>query len=207
MKIQRFSRLHNLLCITLLGSFLISCSPSPSNPSSGSKPVFVSNTNTAKATSQYRLQEKAPEFSLKDLTGKTVSLSSFEGKFVVIHFATTWCPFCNAEAQHLEKLYQDYQSKGVEVLIIDVKEPASLIQKKLKNRFNLSFPILLDDDGAVAASYAPEEVLPELARDEVALASNILIDPQGNIQFFSLLDTQNFDAELIALKTRLNELL
>lgn len=149
----------------------------------------------------------APNFSLLGLDGKTIELDSYKGQFVVLHIATTWCPFCNAEAPHLEKLYQDYKDKNVTVLLMDVKEPKELIEEKLKNKYNLTFPILLDIDGKIAASFAPKDVLPDLSRDEVMLASNILIDPEGNIQFMSLLDSKNFDAELIQLKKRLDELL
>lgn len=150
---------------------------------------------------------KAPDFSLLALEGKTIDLDSYKGQFVVLHIATTWCPFCNAEAPHLEQLYQDYKDKNVTVLLMDVKEPKELIEEKLKNKYNLTFPILLDIDGRVAASFAPNDVLPDLSRDEVMLASNILIDPEGNIQFMSLLDSKNFDAELKELKKRLDELL
>lgn len=69
-----------------------------------------------------------------------------------------------------------------------------------------TFPVLLDTDGAVSASYAPPDLLPELARDEVCIASNLIIDLDGKIQFFSLLDTKSFDAKLIALTKRLEEL-
>ena len=149
----------------------------------------------------------APEFSLEDLHGNSLDLSSLRGNYVVIHIATTWCPFCNAEAPYLEELSQHYKDKNVRVLIIDVKEPRDLVQSKLQDRFNFSFPVLLDPDGTVAASYAPPDVLPDLSRDEVMLASNLLIDPEGKIQFLSLLDSKNFDAKLINLKKRLDELL
>lgn len=150
---------------------------------------------------------KAPDFSLPTLDDNIVGLKNLKDQFVVLHIATTWCPFCNAEAPHLEALYQDYKDKNVAVLIIDVKEPRELIEEKLQKKFNLTFPILMDTDGSVAASFAPKDVLPDLSRDEVMLASNILIDPEGNIQFMSLLDSKNFDAELIELKKRLDELL
>jgi len=156
---------------------------------------------------QFNLGNTAPDFTLPDLQGEIVTLSSFKGNFVVIHFATTWCPFCNAEAPHLEQLSQDYKKKGVQVLIVDVKEPVELVQKKLQSRFNFTFPLLLDSDGSVAASYCPPEVQPALARDEVMIASNLLIDTEGKIQFFSLLDSRGFDAELIQLKEKLDELL
>lgn len=149
----------------------------------------------------------APKFSLESTEGNVITLNSFKGKFVVIHIATTWCPYCNAEAPYLEKLFNAYKDKNVEVLIIDVKEHKALVKEKIKDKFNLSFPVLLDLDGAVASSFAPMDVLPELARDEIMLASNILIDPKGKIQFMSLLDTKNFDIKLDNLKKRLDELL
>jgi peroxiredoxin len=152
-------------------------------------------------------EQQVPAFALPDLNGEQISSEDYQGSYLVIHIATTWCPFCNAEAPHLEQLKQDYQDKNVEVLIIDVKEPKALVQTKLQERFDLTFPILLDSDGSVAASFAPEDVLPDLDRDEVMLASNILIDPEGKIQFLSLLDSKNFDAKLVELKARLDELL
>lgn len=152
------------------------------------------------------LGTKAPDFTLKGLDDKTYSLGDFKGRYLVIHFATTWCPFCNAEAPYLEELYQSYREKGVSVLIIDVKEKKELVQNTF-SRFNFSFPVLLDPDGKVSASYAPGGILPDLARDEVMLASNLILDKEGRIQFFSLLDSKSFDAKLIKAKSKLDELL
>jgi peroxiredoxin len=171
--------------------------------------IFCCNQSDKKLQSTNIIEKaiKAPDFSLPTLDDKIVDLKSLRGQFIVLHIATTWCPFCNAEAPHLEALYQDYKEKNVTVLIIDVKESKELIEEKLQKKFNLTFPILLDTNGSVAASFAPKDVLPDLSRDEVMLASNILIDSEGNIQFMSLLDSKNFDAELIELKKRLDELL
>lgn len=152
-------------------------------------------------------QSFMPDFVLPNLDGESVSSASFKGSYLVLHIATTWCPFCNAEAPHLEALKEQYADKNVKVLIIDVKEPADLVRNKLKDRFNLTFPILLDQDGVVAASFAPRDVLPDLARDEVMLASNLIMDPEGKIQYMSLLDSKNFDAKLVELRAKLDELL
>lgn len=154
---------------------------------------------------QPMIGETAPAFSLPGLDGKTYTLDEMRGKFVVIHFAATWCPFCNAEAPYLEQLYKDYREKNVQVLIIDVKEDADLVKKSF-DKFNFTFPVLLDRDGKVSASYAPEGVLPDLARDEVPLASNLIIDPEGKIIFYSLLNSANFDAKLVKLKAKLDEM-
>jgi peroxiredoxin len=106
----------------------------------------------------------------------------------------------------LEALWQKYKSRNVQVLIIDVKESKEIAAKWAVAR-KLTFPVLLDADGKVSASYAPADVLPDLARDEICIASNLIIDPKGRIQFFSLLDSKSFDAKLIALTTRLEELI
>ncbi len=151
-------------------------------------------------------EKMAPSFTLKGLDGKTYSLAEQKGRYVVMHFAATWCPFCNAEAPYLEQLYKTYSSKGVQVFIVDVKEDKNLVAKAVK-RFNFSFPVLLDQDGSVSTKYAPEGVQPDLARDEVPLASNLIIDKEGKIRFYSLLDTATFDAKLTKVKEKLDELL
>jgi peroxiredoxin len=106
----------------------------------------------------------------------------------------------------LEALWQKYKSRNVQVLIVDVKESKEMAAKWAEAR-KFTFPVLWDAEGKVSASYAPPDLLPDLARDEVCIASNLIIDSEGKIQFFSLLDTKTFDAKLIALTKRLEELL
>jgi peroxiredoxin len=155
---------------------------------------------------QPMLGQTAPSFTLKALDGKTYSSEQLRGKYVVIHFAATWCPFCNAEAPYLQELYKSYHDKGVAVFIVDVKEDKALVEKSFA-RFNFSFPVLLDEDGAVSTQYAPEGVQPDLARHEVPLASNLILDKEGKIRFYSLLNTTAFDAKLTRLKEKLDSLL
>jgi peroxiredoxin len=103
-------------------------------------------------------------------------------------------------------LWQDYRDRNVQVLVIDVMETEEATRVYVE-RSRFSFPVLLDSDGEVSASFAPAGVLPDLPRDQVPIASNLIIDPEGEIQFYSLLDSANFDAKLIQLKARLDELL
>jgi peroxiredoxin len=168
--------------------------------------VFFSSTVLIAQSEQPMIGQAAPSFNLPGLDGKTYSLEQFRGQYIVIHLAATWCPFCNAEAPHLEQLYKDYKQKGVQVFIIDVKESKDLVSKSAQ-KFNFSFPVLLDENGAVSTKYAPEGVQPDLARDEVPLASNLIVDKEGNIRFYSLLNTSTFDAKLTKVKQRLDELL
>lgn len=155
---------------------------------------------------QPMLGQSAPAFMLGAMDGGTYSLEDSRGKYVVVHFAATWCPFCNAEAPHLEQLYRDYRDRGVQVFIIDVMESREVVAK-LVDRFKFSFPVLLDTAGRVSASYAPEGVQPALERHEVPIAANLIIDREGKIRYYSLLNSAAFDAKLTGLKEKLNELM
>jgi len=103
-------------------------------------------------------------------------------------------------------LNQTYRDRGVQALIVDVMETPALA-RGWASRWKFSFPVVLDPDGRATSPYAPADALPDLPRDQVPIASNLIIDREGKIRFYSLLDSANFDARLIALKARLDELL
>lgn len=90
--------------------------------------------------------------------------------------------------------------------MIDVQETKKKTAE-YASRSKFTFPVLLDLDGKVSASYAPPGVQPDLARETVPIASNLIIDREGKIRFYSLLDSANFDAKLVALTARLEKLL
>jgi peroxiredoxin len=90
--------------------------------------------------------------------------------------------------------------------VIDVREDRRTASAWVK-RCKYTFPVLLDPEGKVAESYAPEGVQPDLPRHEVPIAANLIIDGEGRIRFFSLLDSAHFDARLVQLTARLEELL
>ncbi len=106
----------------------------------------------------------------------------------------------------MEQVWESYKDKGVQVLVVDVKEDDKTCAKYAK-RGGFTFPMLKDADGAVSARYAPADAQPDLDRDQVAIASNMLIDREGKIVFWTLLDTRHFDAKLVALTAKLNEML
>lgn len=114
---------------------------------------------------------QAPDFELQTLDGKTVKLSDLRGQAVIINIWATWCPPCRAEMPALQKVYEEHREK-VEILAINATNQDSLdtVQEFAQSN-NLSFPILLDENGLVAESYQLR-----------SLPTSIFIDPSGLIQ-------------------------
>ena len=72
----------------------------------------------------------APDFTLRNLKQKNVSLSDYKGKVVLVNFWATWCAPCKTEMPHIQKMYTDLKGKGFEVLAISVDERRDKIQNQ-----------------------------------------------------------------------------
>ncbi len=92
---------------------------------------------------------RAPQFELSSLSGGTVKLSDYRGKVVFINFWATWCGTCEVEMPSMEKLYQRFKNQDFEMLTISVDKDPSKI-KPFMEKFNLTFPVLLDPESEVA---------------------------------------------------------
>ena len=96
----------------------------------------------------------APDFTLDTLQGEQVKLSSLRGKVIVVNFWTTWCPPCRAETPALERSYEAYKDLDVVILGVNLTDQDSLKEvESFVHEFGLTYPILLDRDGAVGLLY------------------------------------------------------
>jgi len=94
--------------------------------------------------------KQAPDFTLPTLDGKEVSLSQFRGQPVLINFWATWCIPCRDEMPELVRAYEAHKSEGFVVLGLNLTYSDSVPGvQALASEFNVTFPILLEEDGAV----------------------------------------------------------
>lgn len=95
---------------------------------------------------------KAPDFTLRDVNGRTVSLSSLKGKVILVNFWATWCPPCKAEMPSMNKLYNSLKVRGLEIIAVSSDSSLSSIKDFLaKNR--VDFLVLHDEKKTVTLQY------------------------------------------------------
>jgi cytochrome c biogenesis protein CcmG, thiol:disulfide interchange protein DsbE len=112
----------------------------------------------------------APDFSLLTPEGSTVQLRSLVGQVVLLNVWATWCPPCRAEMPAIQATYAEYQNQGLTVLAVNLEEDARTVADFMA-QYDLTFPALLDVDGAVSTTYQAR-VLP----------SSFFVDRQGVVR-------------------------
>ena len=94
---------------------------------------------------------EAPDFTLERLDKDgDLTLSSLRGKAVVLNAWASWCLPCKEEAPFLEQVWQEERDRGLVVVGLDAKDFRS-DARRFARRFDLTFPIVFDGPGDVAA--------------------------------------------------------
>lgn len=137
----------------------------------------------------------APAFTLTDLAGKKVSLSSYKGKAVLINFWATWCGPCKIETPWIVELRNRYASQGFEVLGIDTegddakpgsgafKKDQAAVEKFVQQE-KMPYPVLLNGDG-ISKPYGGLDDLPTsfyIDRKGVVVATQVGIDSESAME-------------------------
>jgi peroxiredoxin len=100
--------------------------------------------------------ETAPDFTLIDQNGRTVSLSDYTGKVVVLEWINPDCPFVKRhyKSETMKKLAEKYKTSNVVWLAINSTHyMGKEDNKKWSDQFKLPYPILVDKDGRVGNAY------------------------------------------------------
>lgn len=149
----------------------------------------------------------APDIDLVDQNGTPLKLSSLRGSVVMLAMPSSWCPYSTAEQPHLARLAQDYAARGVRSVAVVVADTDAGYREYLA-RAAMPFPVAHDAKDQVAAAYDPENALPAFRdRRKVVVSSRLVLDREGRIRFFTLLDTTRFDAKLVHVRRALDAVL
>jgi peroxiredoxin len=130
----------------------------------------------------------APEFSATDSNGKTHSLTDYKGKYVVLEWFNPECPFVKKHygSGNMQKLQQNFTSKGVTWLTIDSSAPGKegslkpdQANKTITDWKAHSTALLLDADGKVGRTYGAKNT-PHM----------FVINPEGKIIYEGAIDSK-----------------
>jgi peroxiredoxin len=130
---------------------------------------------------------KAPDFTLKDMNGKNVSLNNFKGKNVLLYFTTTWCPYCKREVPELKEMHQKYKGK-LEIMAIDMNESKTKVSSYIE-KYQIPYTTLLDSEGKVAVDYSIRGV-----------PTAVLVGKDGRVFCYMCRDLPNEVEELLRKK-------
>jgi peroxiredoxin len=83
-------------------------------------------------------------FTFKDLQGKSVTLSDYKGKVVLLDFWATWCPPCRKEIPGFIDLYNTYKSRGLMVIGVSMDDADDIAMvKSYADKIKMNYPILM----------------------------------------------------------------
>lgn len=103
-----------------------------------------SKPDAADAANKGMEGKAAPDFELKALDGKTVHLSDYRGKAVLLNFWATWCQPCKIEMPWFAELQKQYGPEGLQIVGIAVDEDASIDDlAKFAGNLGVNYPILV----------------------------------------------------------------
>jgi len=116
-------------------------------------------------------QQKAPELSLKDINGRTVTLSDFSGKVVLLNFWATWCVPCRTEIPDLVKKQREYQSQGLRIVGITYPPADGSEVRRFVRELKIKYPVVIGSKETKQA-FTTSDTLP----------LTVIIDREGKIR-------------------------
>lgn len=121
---------------------------------------------------------EAPEFSVKNIYGKPVSLDSFPERYLLLTFTAPWCDMCQTENLYLDEIIQKYPKEQLDMLLVSLDDDMEGVKEVLK-KDSIQWNLVTDSAGQAT-------MLLELYNIS-ALPRSFLIDEQGKI----VLKTEN----------------
>ena len=119
-----------------------------------------SNSSNVKAAVKAEKQRKmAPDFALKDGAGKTVKLSDFRGKVVLLNFWATWCGPCKIEIPWFIDFEQSYKDRNFTVLGVSMDDDGWKVVKPFVAERKINYPVVVGTE-ETSQQYGGIDALP-----------------------------------------------
>lgn len=134
--------------------------------------LFIPSAQAAEADNiaETPASKKAPAWELKDVDGKTVKSSDFDGKVVILDFWATWCPPCKMEIPGFVELQKKYGDKGLVVIGVSLDEQGPGVVKPFMEQFAINYPVVMGD-AKIVQDFGGIEGIP----------TTFVIDRKGNV--------------------------
>ena len=134
----------------------------------------------------------AADFALPDLAGKTVRLSDFKGRVVLVDFWATWCVPCLEELPDLKELYGKYKDRGFSIVGLSMDDEGKEVVAPFVKEYQVPYPILL-------AGLEPVEGFPVRG-----LPTAYLLDRRGFIvkKYFGFKFREQLEKDIAAILAR-----
>jgi len=189
LKAYSVRRAHEVHAVAVPAGMASAPSPSDSSASEAAAPHPI-------------VPARLPDFSLNDLTGKSISISAWSGKSLVINFWATWCAPCRREIPLLKTIAAEWAGRDLEVVGIAVDHRDKV--KDFAGQFKIDYPVLIGDQDALdiaakfgmAAPAFPFTVFTDRRGQVVALFVGELHRPQVD---FILSEVQDLNQDRIQL--------
>jgi len=126
-------------------------------------------------------------FTFRDIDGHTVSLGDkrFAGKVVLVQIMGSWCPNCMDETRFLSGFYNEYHSKGVEIVGLAYERSTDFVRsqtslRSFQERFQVKYPMLITGV-SVGDPKRTEKTLPQLERI-MNFPTTLFVNRKGEIE-------------------------
>ncbi len=100
-----------------------------------------------------KIGDRAPDFSITDLSGNHLSAAAWQGSPVILRFWDTECKYCRADTPIVNRFFDRYQQRGLKVLYVAMANETITGVKSFIQDLGIVFPVALDHDGTMAADY------------------------------------------------------
>ena len=104
-------------------------------------------------TGRLKIGDRAPDFTIVDLQGQTISSEMWGGSPVILRFWDTDCKYCRADSPIINHYFDTYQSRGLKVLYVATSSETVERVSTFISDLDITFPVALDKDGKMAADY------------------------------------------------------